>query len=120
MDIEMEYKIDRKVWQILWEATLGDAGFGWSDDHFENNTFEILPYTYDWGEHSNSYHFYHKPSGLKIQWYKYALRGASMNLNISDNQFVDVLYDCLNSLEEGKTFKFTYSVDKWWEELPEN
>ena len=107
-----KFEINRKVCQILWDAILPD--FGWSDYHFENDTFEIKPY--DWSdEGKNDYHFYHKPSGFKIAWYKYALRGAYSNFNITYNQFVDILYDCHNSLQEGKSVKITYDVDKWWE-----
>ena len=58
----------------------------------------------------NTYHFWHKPSDFKIYWYKYALRGAKCNMDITDEQFIDVLYDCLNSLEEGKTF-LTATID---------
>ena len=65
---------------------------------------------------NNDYHFHHKPSGFKIYWYKYALRGAYCNMDITDSQFVDILYDCSNSLNEilPKVLKIIHDVDKWW------
>lgn len=116
----MNYHINRKTWQILWDSILGNIGFGDNDgSHFENDVFECKAYCwndYDDDVEYNKYHFWHKPSGFKIQWYKYALRGAECNMKISDNQFVDILYDCANSLEEGKKVRFLHDVDKWWEE----
>lgn len=106
--------VDRKVWQILWAYILGDK-FGYGGEHFENDTFEYIPYSWS-DDGTNEYHFFHKPSGFKIQWYKYALRGAECNMKISDNQFVDILYDCANSLEEGKEVRFLHDINKWWEE----
>ena len=111
----MIYIINRKVWQLLWDSTLGEAGFGYHGDHFENNTFEYIPYSWNEDVWDNKYNFWHKPSGFKLSWYKYALRGAESNLNITDEQFVDILYDCLNSLEEGKKCKLLHDVYKWWE-----
>ena len=116
----VNYDISRKVWQILWESILGDRGdsersFGYHDEPFENNTFKYMPYSWDEDWWDNDYHFWHKPSGFKIRWYKYALRGAECNMKITDEQFVDILYDCSNSLKEGKKFKILHSVDKWWE-----
>ena len=106
----MEYKVNRKVWQVLWSAIL--PNFGYHDSHFENDVFEIKPYR--WDDEKNDYHFYHKPSGFKIEWYKYALRGASCNIEITDEQFVDILYDCKNSLEKGSV-RFLQDVDRWWD-----
>lgn len=115
----MDYHVNRKVWQILWEATLGEKGFGYHGEYFTNNTFEYKPYRWDdWDDdvvQYNEYHFWHKPSGFKIQWYKYALRGAYCNMDITDSQFVDILRDCVNSLQPKEGFRVIYDVDKWWE-----
>jgi hypothetical protein len=35
-------------------------------------------------------------------------------MDITASQFVDILYDCLNSLEEDKEVKFLHDVNKWW------
>ena len=115
----MEYRVNRKVWQILWDYILGKCGFGLNDGrYFENDIFEYKSYCwFDDGDdiERNEYHFYHKPSGFKIQWYKYALRGAYCNMNITDSQFIDILYDCLNSLQIGSDIRFIHDVDKWWD-----
>lgn len=87
-------------------------GFGWGDGDFSNDIFEFRAYS--WDDKINDYHFYHKPSGFKIEWYKYPLRGANCNMNITDSQFVDILYDCVNSLEKGKSFKVIHDIDDWW------
>ena len=36
-------------------------------------------------------------------------------MDITSGQFVDVLYDCLNSLEEDKDFKVIHDIERWWE-----
>ena len=110
----MDIPINRKVCQILWDAILPD--FGYHSPHFENETFEIRPYYWS-GEGKNDYHFYHKPSGFKISWYKYALRDAHCNFDITYNQFVDILYDCHNSLQEGAPAKITYNLERWWDDM---
>ena len=104
--------VNRKVWQPIWEHIMPD--FGYNDDYFENDTFEIRPY--HWDDEDNEYHFYHKPSGFKVEWYKYALRGAYCNMDITTEQFIDILYDCKNSLEEGRNVRFIHHVDRWWEQ----
>ena len=99
--IEME----RAVNQILWYECMGDV-----DEYFENDTYIAKPY--DWSEYDNNdWHFYHKPSGLKIQWYKYPLRGAMWNMELTHEQFLDVLYDCRSSRYKN----ITWDHDKWWE-----
>ena len=117
----MEYHVNRKVWQVLWDAILGHLGFGSNNGtQFNNDIFECKSYCwFDDGDdiERNEYHFHHKPSGFKIQWYKYALRGAYCNINISDEQFVDILYDCFNSLQPiSGNVKIIYDIDKWWAE----
>lgn len=114
----MKYRVNRKVWQILWDYILGKRGFGLNDGrYFENDIFEYKSYCWfdDDDIERNEYHFYHKPSGFKIQWYKYALRGAYCNMDITDSQFIDILYDCLNSLQIGSDVRFIHDVDKWWD-----
>lgn len=107
--------IDRKVWQPLWSYIFEDTSVleGYCEP-FENDTFKVRPYSWDDDYHDNSYHFWHKPSNIKIQWYKYPLRGSICNKNITADQFVDVLYDCRNSLETG-SIKIIHDVDRWWD-----
>lgn len=112
MNDEMKYHINRKVWQVLWDAIMTPHGFGWGDDDFSNDIFEFR--IYHWDDVKNDYHFHHKPSGFKIEWYKYPLRGAYCNMDITDSQFVDILNDCINSLQENKKVKIYHDVDDWW------
>ncbi|MBQ6632041.1 MAG: hypothetical protein IJH55_08075, partial [Romboutsia sp.] len=74
-------KIDREVWQILWSSILGDVGY--MMDPIENDTFFCRPYSWDDDVWDNSYHFLHKPSGLKLYWYKYPLRDGHCNMDIT-------------------------------------
>lgn len=109
----MDYAINQKVRQILWDGILGRLGFGRSQTcPFSNEVFECVPYSW---EDVNTYHFWHKPSDFKIYWYKYALRGAKCNMDITDEQFIDVLYDCLNSLPLNQNPRIIYDVDRWWD-----
>ena len=99
--IEME----RAVNQILWYECIGEV-----DEYFENDTYIVKPY--DWSiDDNNDWHFYHKPSGLKIQWYKYPLRSPMWNMELTHEQFLDVLDDCRSSRYKN----ITWSHDKWWE-----
>ena len=112
----MQYSVNRKVWQILWDAIMTPFGFGQSGRIYNNDTFEHHPYLWENDEEiTKDYHFYHKPSGLKIQWYKYPLRDALCNMNITDNQFVDVLYDCINSLQNMMPIKVIHDREAWWD-----
>ena len=104
----------RMVSQILWGHCMGELGYNGND--YENDTFAVR--SYDWvDEDNNEWHFWHKPSGLKVQWYKYPLRGFETNMDIADDQFLDILRDCTNSMEVGKDFKILHEVRKWWDNL---
>lgn len=105
--MECKYKFEREVNQVLWNSIFVDDRFGRED--FENNTFKIKPYSWN-EENDNDYHFYHKPSGLKIYWYKYPLRSPMSNMEITHEQFLTVLRDCFNSLETG----VYYGIEPWW------
>lgn len=108
----MNFHFNRKVWQILWEAIMPEKFQHFIDD-YENEVFCI--HSYDWSdEDNNEWHFWHKPSGFKMYWYKYPLRSGECNMEISDAQFVDILNDCHNSMQHEKRVKLLFDVDKWW------
>lgn len=115
---ENYFDIDRKVWQIIWDAIMSPRGFGWGGNDFENEVFQVRMYRWndieDDPDNHNNYHFWHKPSGFKIEWYKYPLRGAYCNMDISDGQFVDVLYDCVNSIERENAVSVIHDLTEWW------
>lgn len=69
-------------------------------------------------EEANKPNFYHKPSGYKLTWYKYPMRGALANKDITPNQFVQILSHCINSynknkLKDGEVLVI-YSCQEWW------
>ena len=94
------YNFQREVNQELWYYILD----GLIDHYgFENDIFSIKPYD------EQEYEFFHKPSGVKIRWYKYPLRAAEINMPLTHEQFLDVLYDCRNSISSG-----THGIYEWW------
>lgn len=117
-----DIRMEREVNQILWHKIMGNLGQSW-DNIFENDTFVVRAYDWeDWDEDlsRNDWHFWHKPSGFKLEWYKYPLRSPWANMDITHEQFLNILYDCHNSMEEGKKCRVLYSVIKWWEEATLN
>lgn len=111
-DTSCNIVLDRGVDEILWTQTIG-IEFKEDNPAFENDVFAIKPYSWD-DEHpkENEWHFWHKPSGLKLSWYKYPLRSACCNMNVSSRDLLAVFRDCCNSLHP----YCTHSIKKWWEE----
>ena len=104
------FHLERDVNEVLWYSVFGDSyPYGRDGNDFENDVFEVRPY--DWFEENNDYHFYHKPSGLKIYWYKYPLRSPMSNMEITHEQFLIVLRDCFNSFHKN----VKYDIEPWWE-----
>ena len=115
-DIPFERSTNEVLWNYTmvlkskWEDILGNNGHD-----YENDTFMVR--SYDWGlddeaNTRNEYHFWHKPSGFKLQWYKYPLRDPYVNMDISHEQFLDILRDCINSIHPN----FTYAINEWWKD----
>ena len=115
-DIPFERSTNEVLWNYTmvlkskWEDTLGMNG-----NDYENDTFMVR--SYDWGlddeaDKRNEYHFWHKPSGFKLQWYKYPLRDPYVNMDITHEQFLDILRDCTNSIHPN----FTYAITEWWKD----
>lgn len=109
---EMECSVNETLWYAImkWKPENHDGSvFGDNPDHtFENDTFAVR--AYDWGEENNNWHFWHKPSGLKVEWYKYPLRSPMSNKEITHEQFYAVLHDCMNSIHP----QFTVQINEWW------
>lgn len=102
---EMERAVNQELWWWILPEDVANA-----DDHFENDVFEVVPF--DWNsDEEQEYNFYHKPSGIKVRWYKYPLRSPKCNDMITPLQFRNVLYDCLNSTMRNTRF----DIDRWWE-----
>ena len=104
--MECKYEFERQVNQVIWYSVFEEP---FHIDGFENDVFKIKKY--DWNDDDNNdYHFWHKPSGFKLQWYKYPLRSPMANMEITHEQFLAIVRDCFNSLNE----KVTYHIEKWW------
>ena len=111
---------ERSTNEVLWNYTMilkskGKDTLGMNGNDYENDTFMVR--SYDWGlddeaDKRNEYHFWHKPSGFKLQWYKYPLRDPYVNMDITHEQFLDVLRDCMNSIHPN----FTYAINEWWKD----
>lgn len=122
--------MERMVNQTLWFAIMGEKYQG-LNDYFENDTFAVRPYSWTdfededidengWikehktpYDHDNSWHFWHKPSGLKVEWYKYPLRGCEANIDITNEMFYAVLEDSMNSTEERRCWQ-DKTYKEWW------
>ena len=115
-DIPFERSTNEVLWNYTmilkskWEDTLGMNG-----NNYENDTFMVR--SYDWGlddeaDKRNEYHFWHKPSGFKLQWYKYPLRDPYVNMDISHEQFLDILRDCMNSIHPN----YITQINEWWKD----
>ena len=108
--MECIYKLEREVNEVLWYSVFdGIYAYGRDINDFENDTFKVESYNWN-DEDDNDYHFWHKPSGLKICWYKYPLRSPMSNMEITHEQFLSVLRDCFNSLKTG----VSYEIEQWW------
>ena len=93
-------KFQREVNQELFFQVLGTV-YEELEDKFsiENDTFYMQMYNWQ-DEEDEKPNFYHKPSGLKLWWYKYPMRATACNMKITCEQFLTVLYDCRNSFKK--------------------
>ena len=74
---------------------------------FSNDVFEMRPYW--WGECCYDEpcpadcpavlpNFKHKPSGLELRWYKYALRDSYMSREVDPKEWRQICEDCIASI----------------------
>lgn len=121
-----EYPIPRGEWQAEFWKFLEECGFDsygnieketleanlktiYSDvnnkdyeehtHYFENDIFKLMPYY--WGDADNICampNFIYKPCGFELSWYKYPLRDAWSNQNITLEEFKEILNKCKQSL----------------------
>lgn len=69
------------------------------DFGFENDTFILRQYY--WGGNSRAArrpNFVFKPTGFQLKWYKYPLRDAYANMNLSLADFEEMLKRCVESV----------------------
>ena len=108
---------DRETWQdTFWEyfgnyfdyhafytEVVNDSKHLTDRGGYENDIFLINPYY--WGEDEDIMmqpNFVYKPTGFEIQWYKYPLRDAYMNHNISLDEAKKIWERCIESIEESE------------------
>lgn len=101
-----EYKVEpRMAYQEPFARFIDTLGLDYHamDDHgngVDNDVFTIRPYY--WGEDEDIAalpNFVYKPTGLEISWYKYPMRDAYSNQDVSLEQFVEILADCERSMK---------------------
>ncbi len=102
-----EYVVDRDVYQEPFARFLKRNGWDWEairedngDMEFENDTFIMRAYY--WGEDEEIAelpNFVYKPTGLEISWYKYPMRDAYSNQDVSLDEFKRIIADCERSLK---------------------
>lgn len=71
------------------------------DDVIENETFAIRPYY--WGDDEDIAelpNFVYKPMDFELRWYKYPMRDAYCNNDLSPDEFRDILESCRASLAQ--------------------
>lgn len=76
-----------------------DASYEW-----ENDTFIVRAYY--WGEDEAKAelpNFVYKPTGLEINWYKYPMRDAYSNQDVSVEDFKQILVKCAESMKGAGT-----------------
>ena len=122
-----QFEVDRDKFQSLFDDFLESLGFdGYGNqtangemlakyidyDHgqedgkdvrgclkFENEIFIVRPYY--WGDNEcfcNLPNFVHKPTGLEIKWYKYSMRDAYSNKELTAEMMLDVFKSCKESI----------------------
>lgn len=88
---------------------------------FENNTFKIIPYNDD-----SEWNFYHKPTGIKIEWYKHVSSFEYINKKISYDEWQKIVQDCIklvlkdNYIEPTKEIKLDCIVNFGNHKITEN
>lgn len=94
----MDQRPDPNNYRTIDKVNLVTAKFE-HNHYFDNKTFVLRPYY--WGDAEyicNQPNFIYYPKDIEISWYKYPLRGASCNKNLSYRQFTEILEECKKSL----------------------
>lgn len=118
--IEMRHLVNRE-WQESFAETLSKMGFDsygqiwepclakfmvsikkkYGGQKFENDVFILMPYYCgDDQKISDLPNFLFKSTGFEMSWYKYPLRSCYMNQEISHDEFVKMLEECVKSIKK--------------------
>lgn len=70
------------------------------DFGYENEVFILRPYYWGYSRRkSRRPNFVFKPTGYQIKWYKYPMRDAYANMRLTDDEFNDMLEQCIKSVK---------------------
>ena len=108
-----KYPLERDEWQELFHEFLEDIGldsYGNSDSSFgeyqtdrggfENEVFLVNPYYWGGDEDiAEEHNFVYKPKNITIDWYKYPLRDSYSNVEITLEEFKEMLSECKKSIK---------------------
>lgn len=75
-------------------------------EEIDNDVFTLRPYY--WGEDEEKAdlpNFIYKPANIKISWYKYPMRDAYCNQNVSIKTFKAILKECEKVIENERRKK---------------
>ena len=90
--------LDRSFVQPVFQEFLDKTGLNdtlnWSWSDYSCEKFDIAPYLEYGDERMLQPNFHYKPTGFKLQWYKYPLRSPQANMEISNDEFKAMIEDC--------------------------
>jgi len=89
---------------MLLRCEYGSTPFSNCGMRYKNDTFEANAYSWDEDE-EQPYNF--KWKDFEVSWYKHFRRGASMNREMSNEEAIHMLSECLDSIKDLK-----YGFDK--------
>lgn len=97
--------VNSTEWETLCEKAQVNISYGTPEVErefygFENEVFTIRPYY--WGDNEETSelpNFVYKPTGFKIEWYKYAFRDSYMNFALSIEDILEIFKNCADSIK---------------------
>ena len=97
---------DGRSWKVTWPERAGSLIYSLTPEGAINTAkFWLFPYSWSEDEAVQRLpNFIHKPTKTVISWYKYPLRAARSNRDISKREFEEMLADIRDSVEDAGTF----------------
>ena len=95
--IEDREAFQEPFFEFLYEIGCDGHGCSKTRGEVETETDKYIIRPYYWGEDDDIAalpNFVYKPTGLEIRWYKYPMRDAYSNQDITAEQFKEILEDC--------------------------
>lgn len=79
---------------------------------YENDTFLLQSYGID---EENAPLFWHKTINIQVDWYQNIYRASTTNLEIGLPEALQILWDCLESIDNDPAAVWTASPDLEWD-----